>query len=51
MSGVIVKSCPSNCRHSYQDAKYGGKRLMNVGGTPSSPKYVCTVCGKENKGK
>lgn len=46
----MIKRCIHGCKHGYQDEKYGfGMRLMTVGGSTASPKYTCTVCGKENK--
>jgi hypothetical protein len=48
MGDSKVKPC--TCSHAFQDKNYGvGLRLMTTGGTRDSPKYTCTVCGKENK--
>jgi hypothetical protein len=40
MTKVVV----CNCKHAYQDEKYGeNKRVMNKTGKG----YRCTVCGKD----
>lgn len=47
----MTKVLPCNCRHEYQDEKYGaGNRVHNYSpgsskkGSPQ-PTWVCTVCG------
>ena len=47
MSMTAIKTC--NCKHEYQDMKYGKqKRVFNAGtGKGSDAKYSCTVCGSE----
>lgn len=46
---VKVIKCSKNCKHEFQDSRYGaGIRVCNVGGTKESPKYYCTVCGHDN---
>jgi len=46
----MIKTC--DCRHEYQDEKYGkGKRVFNKGiGSKDQPIYRCTVCGQEASG-
>ena len=40
------------CNSEYQDKTYGKSyRLANQAGSRDSPKYRCTVCGKEYSDK
>jgi hypothetical protein len=45
-----VSQCRPQCKHNYQDEKYGeGMRVFNK--TKSDPpKWRCTVCGDERGG-
>lgn len=37
---------PCSCSHEFQDKEYGkGLRVHTQGGTATSPKFRCTVCG------
>jgi len=43
---AVVKKCGNNCKHDYQDQKYGpGMRVHNQG---KDGKLNCTVCGGTN---
>jgi hypothetical protein len=46
---TAVKTCIADCKHEYQDKKYGeGKRVHNLKIPGTGPQeYVCTVCRKE----
>jgi hypothetical protein len=46
---TAVKTCIANCKHEYQDKKYGkGKRVHNLKkASTGSQEYTCTVCRKE----
>lgn len=49
----MTKIIKCNCKHDYQDEKYGkGNRVHNSTARSNDHKeYRCTVCAKINKGE
>lgn len=43
---TAVLNCSRNCKNSFQDREYSGKRLHNAMGTPVKG-WRCTVCLNE----